>query len=274
VTSSQFTTLKNDTLSMILHSYVCYLVVTKSSLEKDMKHYLTILFMLLFGFICASCSSTSGVKIAEENFVEDCGDKDCTKSNNSKDDFIRDEYLNKKEAAIFPANTLETKNTVATNDLLLTVKKKAKDISTPTQPVSVLFEFDKYTLDPEGKATLDKTAAILVKYSLYNLQLSGHTDNLGCHNYNIELSRKRAEEAKKYLAEKGIDPDRIITSWHSSNRPKASNETSDGRSQNRRVEFNFIKKDELADSVDFEKPLFLCDYHRVSANKKTIHVTS
>ena len=66
-------------------------------MEKSMKHYLTILFILLFGFICASCTGTSGVKIAEENFTEDCGDKDCTKKNNSKDDFIKDEYLSKEQ---------------------------------------------------------------------------------------------------------------------------------------------------------------------------------
>lgn len=207
-----------------------------------MKYNFTIIVLLLCGFICSSCVGTSGVKIAEENFVEDCGDPKCGMSKSAEDNYIRDEYLSKNTAEVVGAQILGSKNTVAINELPLTVKEKAKEISGPAQPVNVLFEFDKYSLDSKGKATLDEIAVILEEYPLYNLQLSGHTDNFGCHNYNIELSRKRAEEAKKYLVEKGIDPDRIITSWHSSNRPKASNETSEGRTQNRRVEFNFYQK--------------------------------
>ena len=96
-----------------------------------MKHYLTILFILLIGLMCAFCSSTSGVKITEENFTEDCGDKDCTKKNNVKDDFIRAEYLSKKDAETVEANLLETKKTVAKNNLPLTVTKKAKNMVHP-----------------------------------------------------------------------------------------------------------------------------------------------
>ncbi|MBC8319019.1 MAG: OmpA family protein [Desulfobulbaceae bacterium] len=206
-----------------------------------MKHTFTIIAILLCGFICSSCTGTSGVKIAEENFVEDCGDRDCTKSTNTQDDFIRDAYLSKKDAEVVKSEILETKKVVSTNTPPMTTREKPKNISAPSQPVSVLFAFDKHTLDTEGKAVLDKTAALLTQYPLYNLQLSGHTDNFGCHNYNIELSRKRAEEAKKYLIAKGIDPSRVITSWHSSHRPKAPNETPEGRTQNRRVEFNFVK---------------------------------
>lgn len=200
-------------------------------MEKSMKHYLTILFILLFGFICASCTGTSGVKIAEENFTEDCGDKDCTKKNNSKDDFIKDEYLTKEQKKIVRKRAVEPDS-----------PDEIKKIWRPVKSSDVLFEFDEFILKPEGQDIMDKAVDILKKYPSLKLHLSGHTDNQGCMAYNTELSKNRVETGKKYLVEKGIDPARISVSWHSSNRPIASNETSEGRSKNRRVEFKFVKE--------------------------------
>jgi outer membrane protein OmpA-like peptidoglycan-associated protein len=206
-----------------------------------MKNYFTILVILIFGFLCVSCNTKTGFKIAEEDFTQDCADKDCTKKNSSKDDFIRDEYLSKKDTDIFRTDFSETKKTVPARVALPVAKKKSENTSIPSQPLSVLFDFDKHALNSAGKAVLDKTAAILTAHPGYNIQIKGHTDNFGCHLYNVKLSQSRAEEAKKYLVGKGINSDRIITSWHSSDRPIASNETAGGRNKNRRVEFEFIK---------------------------------
>ena len=196
-----------------------------------MKHYLTILFILLFGFICASCSGTSGVKIAEENFTEDCGDPNCVKSESRKDDFIRDEYLTKKQQEIVKKRNIEPDS-----------PDEIKKLWRPVKSSDVLFEFDKFILKPEGQDIMDKAVDILKKYLSLKLHLSGHTDNQGSMAYNTELSKNRVETGKKYLVEKGIDPVRISVSWHSSNKPIASNETPEGRSKNRRIEFEFIRE--------------------------------
>lgn len=220
---------KQHTNNDITASYT-FFAHYNSSWEKDMKYYFTILIILFFGFICASCSNTSGVKIAKENFVEDCGDPNCVESKNSKDDFIPKEYLTKKQQEIVEKQAVEPVS-----------PKEIQKLWRPITSSDVLFEFDKFDLKPEGEAIMNKAVGILKKYPSLKLHLSGHTDNKGSLAYNTELSKNRVETGKKYIIEQGIDPARISVSWYSSNKPKASNETPEGRSQNRRIEFEFTK---------------------------------
>ena len=75
------------------------------------------------------------------------------------------------------------------------------------------------------------------------IQISGYTDNTGNTQDNIVLSEARANAVKKYLSNKGIDNNRIIAKGYGSSNPKASNDTAEGRANNRRVEIMVLKNE-------------------------------
>jgi len=100
----------------------------------------------------------------------------------------------------------------------------------------VLFAFDKATLSPVAFRNVDKLADFLQKHLNRSVLIEGHTDNVGSDEYNLALSRNRAEAVKKALVTKGVGEDRVTTKGYGEKYPVASNNTSDGRQQNRRVE--------------------------------------
>ncbi|MCU6432920.1 OmpA family protein [Undibacterium sp. Jales W-56] len=99
------------------------------------------------------------------------------------------------------------------------------------------FESGKAALTSGGKAILDEMALALQKISNRKIEVIGHTDNQGLRASNLSLSQARADAVKVYLLTKNINADVITTSGQGSDRPIASNETSEGRSRNRRIEF-------------------------------------
>ena len=99
----------------------------------------------------------------------------------------------------------------------------------------VLFDFDSATLTPAGEKTLAGYVNIL-KDGKGNITIVGYTDSIGSEEYNLGLSKRRAESAKAYFAKNGVCPKRITTKGAGETNFVASNETAKGRAQNRRVE--------------------------------------
>lgn len=104
------------------------------------------------------------------------------------------------------------------------------------------FEFNKATLTSEAKASLDKVADGLRGQPTMSLLIEGHTDSVGADTYNLKLSKQRAESARAYLIESGIDGGRLTAAGMGESQPVASNKTKDGRAENRRVEFKVTKQ--------------------------------
>lgn len=100
----------------------------------------------------------------------------------------------------------------------------------------VLFEVDQADLKPGAARTLDQLAQALKDDSAARIQIEGHTDSTGSRAHNMVLSRERAESVKSYLVSHGIDGSRITTRGLGPDYPVATNKTSAGRQQNRRVE--------------------------------------
>jgi len=100
----------------------------------------------------------------------------------------------------------------------------------------VLFEFGKYTLKPEAREKLAKVSGILLAYPGLKLEIDGYTDNVGGDQFNQTLSEERADAVRDYLASQGVSADAITTRGFGEADPVASNDTSQGRQQNRRVE--------------------------------------
>ena len=100
----------------------------------------------------------------------------------------------------------------------------------------VNFDFDKATLQPQGKPILDEAAKILKENPSINVQVQGFTDAIGSEAYNLKLSDRRAATVKNYLVSQGVSASRLTTKGFGKSNPVASNDTADGRAQNRRVE--------------------------------------
>ena len=103
---------------------------------------------------------------------------------------------------------------------------------------NVLFDFDKSEIKAEAYPLLDDVVAILKKNPAMNVELQGHTDNIGSKAYNMGLSMRRADAVKAYLAGKGIMTKRMTTKGYGFSKPVALNGTDFGRSLNRRVEIH------------------------------------
>ena len=100
----------------------------------------------------------------------------------------------------------------------------------------ILFDVNNSDLKDYSRSELAKLASILNKYDDTNILLAGHTDSTGSDQYNLELSRRRAKSVSEYLSIKNVDPDRFTVHGYGESDPVASNDTAEGRAQNRRVE--------------------------------------
>ena len=104
----------------------------------------------------------------------------------------------------------------------------------------VFFDHDKWDIKPESIEELNTLKSFLTKNSDLCVRLDAHTDNNGTNEYNKELSRKRAQSVVDYLIGNGIDPVRLSAQGFGEELPVITNDTPEGREENRRVEFTKI----------------------------------
>jgi outer membrane protein OmpA-like peptidoglycan-associated protein len=109
----------------------------------------------------------------------------------------------------------------------------------------LLFDVDKSDLRPVSRDNLDKLAVILNKYADTNVLIEGHTDSTGASDYNLHLSRDRAQSVSYFLATFQVNGSRINTQGYGETQPIASNDTADGRQANRRVDVAIMANDKL-----------------------------
>jgi outer membrane protein OmpA-like peptidoglycan-associated protein len=100
----------------------------------------------------------------------------------------------------------------------------------------VLFDSGKYTLRPLAREKLAKISGIVLAYPTLKLAVEGNTDSVGTESFNQQLSEQRAEGVRSFLTKQGVPESSTSAAGFGKNRPIASNETSEGRQQNRRVE--------------------------------------
>jgi len=109
----------------------------------------------------------------------------------------------------------------------------------PAVTLNVLFGSNSDVIPPTSYAEIDKLGTLLSwpQYTDYRVQLEGHTDSQGSARKNQALSEKRVQNIKTYLVQHfHLAPERILAVGYGSTKPIASNDTPEGRSQNRRVE--------------------------------------
>ncbi len=106
---------------------------------------------------------------------------------------------------------------------------------------NIFFDFDKATLRPESKTELERVYQILIENPRMKARLAGHTDSFGSDDYNQRLSEARARAVYEYLISRGISADRLAYIGYGESRPIDTNDTDEGRQNNRRVELEIIE---------------------------------
>ncbi|WP_226064425.1 OmpA family protein [Kaistella polysaccharea] len=117
------------------------------------------------------------------------------------------------------------------------VERVGEGIKVTMKENMVNFGFDSSNLTSSAQMNLDKLAEVLKNNPDTNINIYGYTDSKGSDNYNLSLSDRRAAAVKTYLVSKGLASSRMITMGMGEQEPIASNDTDEGRAQNRRVEF-------------------------------------
>lgn len=105
---------------------------------------------------------------------------------------------------------------------------------------AINFDFGASTIKPESHSYLDKLAETL-KRTNARIQVKGHTDNIGSDEFNMNLSRERAQAVVNYLLGKGVNRSKLSYDYYGASMPLTTNDTEEGRTMNRRVEFEIMK---------------------------------
>ena len=107
----------------------------------------------------------------------------------------------------------------------------------------VNFDFNSSVVRPESRPVLDEAATLLKQNPGVHVVVKGYTDSIGSAEYNQALSVRRAEAVYRYLVNLGVDPERLTVEGFGKTNPIASNDTEEGRAQNRRVELHPVQGD-------------------------------
>jgi OmpA-OmpF porin, OOP family len=152
--------------------------------------------------------------------------------------------LRKVAAGLTPAGAPVTSTiTVTVPDLKVVVPPKVdptklkEEIAKDLEGKIVEFETGSDKMTAKGKKVVDELVPMLKDLVGLRVTVGGHTDNKGDSQKNVELSEKRAASVIEYLGSKGIDKTHLVAKGFGDTRPKGSNDTEDGRQQNRRIEF-------------------------------------
>ncbi len=128
-------------------------------------------------------------------------------------------------------------------------------------PSAILFESGKADLSEQGQQTLTEVAAVLSTIGGREFQVAGHTDDVPLgkgskFKSNWDLSAARAVAVVEFMQQMGVSPEQLSAAGYSEYQPAASNDSEDGKAQNRRIEITLMPNlDELPDLTDLEKEL-------------------
>lgn len=206
-----------------------------------------LLLAVLLAALLAGCATKGQLKARDAEIAEL---KQQLEEARSQCVILEDE----KKAIENRANEMQGELDDLSDSLQIVIEKNAK-YTMLRVPEKLLFNSSQVNIHKEGRALLDNIADILKRYQEYDVRVEGHTDNVGIKpefydkfRSNWELSTARATEVIRYLInKKGISPDRLVAVGYGEHRPVASNDTADGRRQNRRVEFYIAQKGPVKD---------------------------
>ncbi|MGM0477643.1 MAG: OmpA family protein [Bacteroidota bacterium] len=146
----------------------------------------------------------------------------------------------KSDGYLFHSENFDIPQGSAYNLVNKTIELKNIAVGSKIALRNIFFDVGKAKLRSESNAELDRLVKLLEDVPALKIEISGHTDNTGSASLNKELSQNRAEAVVNYLQGKGINSSRLTAKGYGSSKPVASNNTSEGRQENRRTEFEII----------------------------------
>ena len=133
-------------------------------------------------------------------------------------------------------------NALELNEIDITKVKGPKEVTVVLDERALLFDFDKSNVKPQYYGILQNLKEY-IEANDYEVTIVGHTDAKGTNEYNMKLGMRRAESVKAKLLEFGVPADRIIgVESRGEEEPVATNDTAEGRAQNRRIEFKLVRR--------------------------------
>ena len=134
-------------------------------------------------------------------------------------------------------------NALEIDEVDITRVRGPREVTVVMDSRSLNFDFDKSVVKEQYIPILKNLIDYMVENN-YDVTIIGHTDSKGSELYNEKLSMRRATSVKEKLLELGLSPDRIVgLEGRGELEPVSSNETEEGRAQNRRIEFNLVRRD-------------------------------
>lgn len=148
----------------------------------------------------------------------------------------------KADGYLFHSENFDIPAATGYNEISKDIRMKKIEVGNKIVLRNIFFDFDKSTLRPESTAELDRLTKMLNDNSSLKIEISGHTDNIGSAAYNKTLSENRAKAVVDYLVKNGINSNRLTYKGYGFDQPIATNDTEEGRQQNRRTEFKVVSK--------------------------------
>jgi outer membrane protein OmpA-like peptidoglycan-associated protein len=144
------------------------------------------------------------------------------------------------EGYMFHSENFNIPDTAQFKEYFIKVELKKLKEGTKVILKNIFFDYDKATLRPESYPELDRVVDLLKQNQNIKIEISGHTDSKGSDEYNLKLSQARAKSVVDYIISKGIDAKKIIAKGYGETQPIDTNDTEEGRQNNRRVEFKVL----------------------------------
>lgn len=116
----------------------------------------------------------------------------------------------------------------------------------------VYFATNKYDINEQSRTNLDKLSGVMKEYVDTNILVVGHTDSTGPYDFNMTLSKNRAQAVTNYLAGKGLSIGRFTTQWYGPDAPTHDNSTAEGRAKNRRVNVAIVPNEKMIEDAKNE----------------------
>ena len=148
----------------------------------------------------------------------------------------------KKEKYLFHSENINVPAATNYQEINKTIILAKMDVGSKIILKNIFFDYGKSTLRPASFPELDRLNTLLSEYSSIKIEISGHTDSKGSQVFNQKLSENRAKAVVDYLIKKGIKQDRLTYVGKDFQEPIATNDTEEGRQENRRVEFKVLSK--------------------------------
>jgi outer membrane protein OmpA-like peptidoglycan-associated protein/tetratricopeptide (TPR) repeat protein len=148
----------------------------------------------------------------------------------------------KKVGYLFQSENFDIPAAAAFQQVVKDIFLKGVDVGSTIVLKNIFFDLGKATLRSESTNELERLGKLLYDNPTIKIEISGHTDNKGSADLNKKLSDGRAKAVVDYLISKGITGDRLTYVGYGKEQPIASNDTEEGRQQNRRTEFKIISK--------------------------------